>query len=56
LIFLNSLGWLKPFWDYLSRHWETQWVGTLILLVIIILFMLYITRSKTEAAPKPKTE
>lgn len=54
LIFLNALDWLQPFWDYLVEHWETQWVGTLILLVIIILFILYITRTKEEAAPKPK--
>jgi hypothetical protein len=56
LIFLNALDWLIPFWNYLVNNWETQWVGTLILLVIIILFMLYITRGKEEAAPKIKEE
>jgi len=55
LIFLQALGWLTSFWDFLVDHWETQWVGTLILLVVIILFILYITRSN-EPAPKPKTE
>jgi small-conductance mechanosensitive channel len=54
LIFLQALGWLTSFWDFLTQHWETQWVGTLILLVVIILFILYITKSKEEA-PKPKT-
>jgi len=56
LIFLNALGWLQTFWNYLVAHWETQWVGTLVLLVIIILFMLYITRSKEGAPVKKETE
>jgi len=55
LIFLHALDWLQPFWDYLVEHWETQWVGTLVLLVIIILFILYITKSKEEA-PTLKTK
>ncbi|MBW2977659.1 hypothetical protein KY331_02330 [Candidatus Woesearchaeota archaeon] len=56
LIFLNALGWLQTFWNYLVDHWETQWVGTLVLLVIIILFILYITKSKEEAPAAKKEE
>lgn len=52
LIFLQALDWLEPFWNFLKDHWETQWVGSLILLVVIVLFMLYITRSKEELPPK----
>ena len=52
LIFMNALGWLSPLWDYLSEHWETRWVGSLILLVVIILFMWYITKSQEAPAAK----
>ena len=55
LIFLNALGWLSPFWDYLTAHWETRWVGSLILLIVIILFMWYVTKDREEK-PKEKKE
>lgn len=51
LIFLHALDWLGPFWAYLTTHIGTQWIGSLILLIIIILFMIYITRSR-EGVPK----
>ncbi|MEE9525128.1 MAG: hypothetical protein V3V78_00795 [Candidatus Woesearchaeota archaeon] len=49
LIFLNALNWLKPFWDYLTDHFETQWVASLILLVFIILFIGFITRDSKSS-------
>ena len=52
LIFLDALNWLKPFWDFLSEHWETQWVASLILLVFIVLFIYYITKEKEKPAAK----
>jgi len=48
LIFLNALGWLAPFWDYLTQHWESQWVASLILLIFIILFIYFITKEKSS--------
>lgn len=54
LIFLDALEWLEPFWDYLKDHWETQWVASLILLIFIILFMVYITKEPTKSTPAPK--
>ena len=51
LIFLDALDWLRPFWDFLVDHWETQWVASLILLVFIVLFIAYITKDK-KSAPK----
>jgi hypothetical protein len=52
LIFFAALNWLEPFWNYLVDHWDTSWVGTVILLVIIILCMVYITHDH----PQPKKE
>ena len=53
LIFLNALGWLSPFWDFLKNHWETQWIASLILLIFVILFIYFITKDqKTTSTPK----
>lgn len=54
LIFMDALNWLAPMWDYLVRHWETRWIGSLILLILIIFFMWFIT--KPPASKKPKKE
>ncbi|MBR9692133.1 hypothetical protein GOV06_05100 [Candidatus Woesearchaeota archaeon] len=54
LIFLNALNWLEPFWDYLTDHWETQWVASLILLIFIVLFIYFIT--KTPGSPAKSEE
>jgi len=51
-IFLNALDWLSPFWDYLTDHWETQWVASLILLIFIVLFIYYITKEGKPSAKK----
>lgn len=45
LIFLNALDWLAPFWNYIQNNWQTQWVGSLILIGFIVLFMWWITKS-----------
>ena len=56
LIFLNALDWLGPLWDYIVDHWESRWVGSLILIILVILFMVYITGSSGPSAPKKKEE
>jgi hypothetical protein len=53
-IFLDALDWLSPFWKFLTRHWETRWVASLILIIAIILFIIYITRG--EKAPAKTAE
>lgn len=53
LIFLNALGWLSSFWIFLVNNYESRWVGSLILIILIILFMWYITKNREEK-PKPK--
>ena len=54
LIFLNALGWLTWLWDFLVENWQTRWVGALILIILIIIFMWYITKSGPEEKPKSK--
>ena len=48
------MGWLGPFWDYLVAHWQTQWVASLIFIVVIILFMVWITKGEKPAAKEKK--
>lgn len=49
LIFMNALDWLAPFKDFLVEHWDTNWVASLILVIVIILFMWYITKNQAPA-------
>lgn len=57
LIFFNSLRtksgerWLIYAWDYLGDNWGAEWIGSLILLVIVILLIIYVTRDH-KGAPK----
>jgi hypothetical protein len=50
LIFLQALDWLKPFWNYLTDHWETQWVASLILLIFVVLFIWFITKGEKHTS------
>ena len=42
LIFLNALDWLK-YVLALFAYWESEWAATLILLIVVIVFIFYIT-------------
>lgn len=42
VIFLHSFGWLNAAWDWLTKHWQTNFVATVVLLLFIALFMYYI--------------
>lgn len=45
LIFLNAIGWLQKFWDYVGQGgMGGEAVGSIILIIIIIVFMVYILR------------
>lgn len=50
LIFMEAIGWLQDLWDYLQANWETQWVGSLIMLGILIFFMWFITKTPKESS------
>lgn len=49
LIFLDALDWLSPFFEFLTNNFETQWVASLVLLVFVVLFMYFITKSPTPS-------
>ncbi|MFC1728378.1 hypothetical protein ACFLZ7_02855 [Nanoarchaeota archaeon] len=49
LVFMNALGWLKPFWEYLSSYWSGAAVGSIILVAFILIFMWFITGSSKPA-------
>jgi len=51
LIFANELGWLEPAWDYMTGGWNNSIVGSIILILLIVIFMAYVT-----AAPKKEKE
>ncbi|GAG35231.1 unnamed protein product [marine sediment metagenome] len=44
LIFLNALGWLEKTWDFIGGGKGGNAVGSITLIVIIILFMVYIVK------------
>jgi len=53
VIFLQALGWLEIVFGFLIYYYDVDWVATLILIVIIIGFMWFITRSE---APKKEVK
>jgi hypothetical protein len=50
LIFAYEVGWLVPFWDYLTNNWDSNIVGSLILIILIISFMAYLTKPEKKAS------
>jgi len=57
LIFANAIHtkdgdtWLEVFWDFLKNNWDSTAVGSIILIIVLILFMYFITKE-----PKLKKE
>ncbi|MBN2566965.1 hypothetical protein JXB02_02670 [Candidatus Woesearchaeota archaeon] len=52
LIWLYAIGWLMPILTYISGHWDNNWVASIILLLVIVLFMLYITKDQKPSRKK----
>ena len=54
LIFLQAIkvdsgeSWLEWAWNNLSENWTSTGIASVILIVVIVLFMLYITKSPSE--------
>lgn len=61
VIFLNAIPvagggtWLGFFWNWIVDNWGTNWVGGLILLIVVIAFMYVIVRDRGPPKSK-KTE
>ncbi len=47
--------WLAYFWNYLDDNWNSNAVGSIILIVFIIAFMYFVTREQGPAKEKEKT-
>jgi len=60
VIFLNAIKtddgetWWEWFWDYLSDHWTSTGVASIILIVVILGFMYYIVNPSESKAKKKK--
>ena len=44
LIFLYALGWLQDIWEYVVDNWQSEVVGSIILLLIFVGFIWWVTR------------
>jgi hypothetical protein len=49
MIFLQALGWLQLLINFITLTDDFDWVATLVLLVIVIAFMLFITAGRNGA-------
>ena len=61
LIFLNAIktedgeSWLEYGWDWMEDNWGEDWLPTIVFILAIILFMVYITKEKkTKEKAKKK--
>lgn len=54
LIFLNALGWLQLVWDYMQLNWDSQFVGIIILLAVIIGLMAFVMSTPSGGDAKPE--
>lgn len=46
LVFMNALGWLYPTLTYIRRYWQTNLVGGILLLLLIVVFMVWVGKGK----------
>ena len=58
LIFLSAIktdandSWLEVFWTFLSNNWQAGWTAAVILLIIIVLFITFITWTPSHKETK----
>ncbi|MFH1770994.1 MAG: hypothetical protein ABH828_05580 [archaeon] len=56
LIFLEGIGWLNEIWAFLVNNWNKDAISAIILLVLIGIFIAWLTHSKDENKNKKKEE
>ena len=56
LIFMNELGWLTPLWSYVTSNLNGTVVGSIILLIVILIFMIFITKPEAKTVTPPAGE
>jgi len=54
-VFANEVGWLSPFWSYLTTNFDSSVVGSVLLIVLIIAFMAYVTKGEKAPEEEKKT-
>ena len=60
-IFLNAIKrdngdtWLEAGWNFLVEHWSSKAIASIILLIVIILFMWFVTGDKKKPAGEVKS-
>ncbi len=56
LIFSNSLGWLDVTWEYVQDHWQSDWMAAIFFIIMIVVFIAWVTYdTKKPAAKEDKT-
>ncbi|NQU98233.1 hypothetical protein HQ533_02095 [Candidatus Woesearchaeota archaeon] len=56
LIFLNAIGWLEWIYEFLTDYWNTEAVSAVILLILIVIFIAWITRDSKSIKKKVEKE
>jgi hypothetical protein len=56
LIFLNALGWLQVIYENLFFKFDSVTVSSLVLVIVIVLFMLYVTGAFEKKKEEKKAE
>lgn len=56
VIFLNAANWWVPFINWISWNWDTDVIGSIILLIIILVFIGYITQGEKPSSVSEKKE
>jgi lysylphosphatidylglycerol synthetase-like protein (DUF2156 family) len=60
VIFMNGIKnesgqtWWDYSIDYLDAHWDSTAVASVVLIILVVLFVWFMTRPRTEATPPPK--
>jgi hypothetical protein len=49
LIFAYQVGWLAPFWSYVTANWNSTVIGSVVLIALIVWFMTYVTKPEVTA-------
>ena len=58
LVFLNAIktnsgkSWLSTLWEFIVTRWQSEWVASIIFIIIIALFMWYIVKDRKPVKEK----
>ena len=56
LIFLNALGWLQLIYEYLFFKFNTIVVSSIVLVIVIVVFIMYVTKDPKSKGGESKSE